>query len=179
MDRKQYMKEYYQRTREEQRAKRRAHYQANKETYKKKAREWEEQNPERSRELQNEWRRSEKGLEQSRDWVEENREKHNETNRRSKQKHKGRVRAEVRRRQAAKLQRTPPWLTPEDHAAIQAVYDEAHRLEQADGVKRNVDHVVPLQGEEVSGLHVPWNLQILTEAENCSKRNRLRAESLT
>lgn len=74
---------------------------------------------------------------------------------------------------ACKLNATPKWLTEEHFEQIKSLYKEAKRLESMDNVVRHVDHIIPLQGENVCGLHVPWNLQILSAQENLSKRNKL------
>lgn len=71
------------------------------------------------------------------------------------------------KRRAAKLQRTPDWLTEDHYDQIKSIYKEASTLDD-----HHVDHIVPLQGELVSGLHVPWNLQILTAEENLMKSNK-------
>jgi hypothetical protein len=67
------------------------------------------------------------------------------------------------KRKAAKLQRTPKWLSDKDKHKI----DEIYRLRPG----YHVDHIVPLQGVNVSGLHVPWNLQYLIARENYVKNN--------
>ena len=77
------------------------------------------------------------------------------------------VQAKNARHRAAKLKAMPTWLTTEQHQMIRAFY----QLAQATGL--TVDHIVPLQGKTVCGLHVPWNLQLLPRRENCSKRNKL------
>lgn len=71
---------------------------------------------------------------------------------------------------------SPPWLTDEHRDQIVALFDQAERLSKETGVKHTVDHIVPLRGytrtdkrQVVCGLHVPWNLQILTQQENNSK----------
>lgn len=73
----------------------------------------------------------------------------------------------------SKLKRaTPGWLTKEDWDYMNALYEEARRLTRETGVKHQVDHIIPINGRTVSGLHVPGNLQILTQAENVAKLNR-------
>lgn len=81
--------------------------------------------------------------------------------------------AKTNRRRAAMLHATPPWLTAIHLAQIQEMYDVSAMLERQTGRKYNVDHIVPLQGRTVRGLHVPWNLQVMHERENFSKGNKL------
>jgi hypothetical protein len=78
-------------------------------------------------------------------------------------------RSETGNRRAAKLQATPIWA---DRAAMRAVYAQAQALEQASGVRHEVDHIVPLRGRNVCGLHVPANLQVLRASDNRKKSNR-------
>ncbi len=56
---------------------------------------------------------------------------------------------------------------------IKAFYVEAERLTIKTGIQYEVDHIIPLQGEMVSGLHVHNNLQILTRSKNRSKQNKI------
>ena len=80
--------------------------------------------------------------------------------------------ARVRKRQASKLKRTPKWLTKADNDAMVALYEEAAKLSKETGIKYHVDHILPLQGKKVSGLHVPANLQVIPAKENLKKSNR-------
>jgi hypothetical protein len=73
------------------------------------------------------------------------------------------------RRRAGLDTATPKWLGAAEHAAMRALYARG----RAEG--REVDHIVPLKGKAVSGLHVPWNLQLLPPRENRSKSNRVEA----
>jgi hypothetical protein len=68
---------------------------------------------------------------------------------------------------------TPTWLTHAHRKEIRATYIAAAERSESTGVKHHVDHVVPLRGKTVCGLHVPWNLQIIPAAENMKKRNKL------
>lgn len=89
-----------------------------------------------------------------------------------KQEKKGVVNANTRRRQAAKLQRTPAWLTEDDLWLMQQAYELAQLRSHLFGFVWHVDHIYPLQGRRVSGLHVPTNLQVIPGVDNCRKSNR-------
>ena len=120
---------------------------------------WRKANPDKVKVLHASWRAAnpEKYLNISRTW---------------KQRNPAHRRAKAAERRAMKLQRTPAWLTADDFAAIKAIYAEAAEKIAATGLSWHVDHIVPLLGENVSGLHVPWNLQVIPGSENMRKGNR-------
>ena len=70
-------------------------------------------------------------------------------------------------------QATPKWLTAEQKLEIRLKYRLAIELSRRLGVPHAVDHIVPLQGEEVCGLHVPWNMEVITQEQNLKKSNKL------
>ena len=83
--------------------------------------------------------------------------------------------ANTRVQQAARLQRVPPWVTMSDKERMQIIYEIRDNLELLDGTQYHVDHIYPLQGALVSGLHVPNNLRIIPARDNISKGNRMPA----
>jgi len=88
-------------------------------------------------------------------------------------KNKTRYVAARARRRAAQTNATPSWLTAIDKAQIQEMYDVSVARETQIGVKHHVDHIIPIMGKNVSGMHVPWNLQVITATENLSKGWRI------
>lgn len=77
------------------------------------------------------------------------------------------------KRRAIKLNASPNWLTRQDLEQIAELYEIAKAFKLYTGQEYHVDHIVPLQGENVCGLHVPWNLQVIPAKENLSKSNKL------
>ncbi len=158
-------------------------------------REWRKKNPDRFRANQKRYKdknRKEirkKGLEYyhnnrerqlalSKKRRDENPEKEHKRCKKYRQENKGTINTKTARRRAAQLQRTPSWLTEEHLKQIKDVYNEAARLTKETGVAHEVDHVFPLQGDDISGLHVPWNLQILQKPVHVFKGNRLLEEDV-
>lgn len=67
---------------------------------------------------------------------------------------------------------TPKWLSFRQRKAMLEIYRIARTTTKITGIHYVVDHIVPLQGEDVCGLHVPWNLQVITSEENLKKSNK-------
>lgn len=81
----------------------------------------------------------------------------------------GRINAKTARRQTAVRRATPAWA---DLRAIEAFYVEAARLTRETGIRYEVDHIYPVQGKTVCGLHVAGNLHVITKIENMRKKNK-------
>lgn len=88
-----------------------------------------------------------------------------------KKRNPAKVTFDTVKRNAAKLKRTPAWLTETDFERIKNEYRVAALLSKITNTTWHVDHIIPLQGKNVSGLHVPTNLRAIPSVENIRKRN--------
>lgn len=108
--------------------------------------------------------RAAKRLENSLKWTKENPDRQKQIYRNwSKRNHYYRAYMSAKRR-AQKIQATPKWLTGKQLKEIENIYRNCPKGYE-------VDHIIPLNNPLVCGLHVPWNLQIITEEENRKKGN--------
>ena len=105
-------------------------------------------------------------------WSEANKERHKELSARhyKANKHLYAYRCSLSR--AAKSNATPDWLTGAEKKAIQTEYELSAWCSSVMGLPYEVDHIIPLQGKKVCGLHVPWNLQVIPRSENRRKINK-------
>jgi len=94
-----------------------------------------------------------------------------------KANHKTQVLADNKVRRRKHREATPPWLTRKQKSEIRQLYQIAITMTQTTGEQYVVDHIVPLRSHEVCGLHVPWNLRVITQEENLKKSNKLVAHS--
>ena len=131
-------------------------YLKNKELTKNRSAAWISNNPERRKEIcaTNREKHSEERNSYSREWF-------------SKNQHKRA--AYQRKRDAALKNRVPSWLSEDELWMVEEAYHLAQVRSKLTGFQWHVDHIVPLQGKIVSGLHVPWNLQVIPWFENCRK----------
>jgi 5-methylcytosine-specific restriction endonuclease McrA len=106
-------------------------------------------------------------------WQQENKEKYLLKSRRWYEKNKHKAFAKSAKYRAAKRNACPKWVDEELKNQIANFYLEAKIKTLETGIKHEVDHIIPLKSEVVCGLHVPWNLQVLTQFVNRQKRNKL------
>jgi hypothetical protein len=89
-----------------------------------------------------------------------------------RQANKGKINALVSARKQYIKQRTPKWIDSEELGLIKEVYDLATKRTEMTGFAWHVDHIIPLQGKTVSGLHVMANLQVIPGIDNIRKKNK-------
>lgn len=171
-------RKWYEAHREDENARSRADYEGDREARISRAAQWAKDNPDRVREAQAQSRARdpEKFREKSRDFRRRKPEIARAAVTRWLKANPDRKNAHHASRRAAKLQASPPWLTASQRAEMEACYVDAAQRAQETGIEHHVDHIEPLRGRKSCGLHVPWNLQVLTWEENLKKGNRLLAE---
>ncbi len=80
--------------------------------------------------------------------------------------------ASCAKRRAQKHNATPKWLTPKNLEDIKTFYSIALDLRWLSEEILEVDHIIPLLGKNVCGLHVAANLQIIPHSLNAKKKNK-------
>ena len=152
------------------------HYVKNVDVYKAKAESWRVGNPERYAETKAAYHADEKNQIATRaravEWRKKNPERKRAADAKFAAENPALVRSYKAARRARVLQATPSWLTPEHWEQIRAVYALAADLQKRTGVRFDVDHIVPLRGKTVCGLHVPWNLRAIPRDIN-NRRSRI------
>ena len=116
----------------------------------------------------------EKLRERTTKWQKENREQMRAYSTVYSKNNRGKRNAQCAKRRAAKLERTPAWLTEEELKAIANLFIEAHRRTRATGVTHHVHHIYELLGKTVSGLHVFENLVVMPEKAHYACHSRRR-----
>lgn len=131
---------------------------------------WAEENRDRARKVDRAryWRDREKRIRLAVRIAAANRGPRNEASRRWAAKNPENRRLHSRVDGAIRRAAVPSWA---DMKKIRAIYEEARRLEIITGIPHHVDHIIPIKGKNVCGLHCEANLQILTAVENLKKRN--------
>jgi hypothetical protein len=139
---------------------------------------WRKANPKKWAEQQKRYAKKypEKLVAKSIKWKANNPEAAAASSRKTRLKNKARVNANKAMYRANKRNRTPLWLTPVDFERIQNVYKLAELQTKITGELWHVDHIIPLNGKNVSGLHVPSNLRAVRASENMLKNNKFEVE---
>jgi len=103
-------------------------------------------------------------------WCDLNKVQKSRSDRQYRLSNPGKCTAQGAKKKAVLSNRMPKWVTKELLAEIAEFYILAKELQWLSEEKLTVDHIIPLRGKTVCGLHVPWNLQILPISLNMAKR---------
>lgn len=141
-----YMRKYYETNKDKFQEYGKTRYDANKEQIKANSKRWQNENPEKTKKSRKKWRKQ----------------------------NLAKCGALAAKRRSSELKATPPWLTNEHFLEIEQFYIDAKELQWLSDPTDpfEIDHIIPLQGKNVCGLHVPWNLQIIPTSKNRSKSNK-------
>ena len=101
-------------------------------------------------------------------WIDNHPEKKAASDRRWLENNRGKARAQRAKREKAIRRQTPPWA---DLVAIEKVYVKSAEKTAKTGIPHHVDHIIPLQGRLVSGLHIKSNLRVIPAIDNIRKSN--------
>jgi hypothetical protein len=112
----------------------------------------------------------EKVSDYKKDYDKENRERLNAQKRKWAVENKGYYAHKSAERRCYKLDATPPW---SDLERIKTIYTACQKVTEMTKKEHHVDHIIPLKGENICGLHVWWNLRIVPAKINLSKGNRV------
>jgi len=94
-----------------------------------------------------------------------------------KDANKTQVRADTKARRRKHREATPSWLSRRQKTEIRQLYQIAITNTAITGEEYVVDHIYPLRSDVVCGLHVPWNLRVMTQTDNLKKSNFLPDDS--
>lgn len=111
-------------------------------------------------------------------WAEKNIDKANNNKKRWSKNNPEKVKEVTLRGRIRRKECQPKWLTADHKKEIKTIHNLAKTLTIETGVPHEVDHIIPVQGENVCGLTVPWNLRVVTRKENKKKVNKLIPELL-
>ena len=86
-------------------------------------------------------------------------------------KNADKVLANKSKRRSSTLLRTPNWLNSGHYFEMESIFKYCSSLRSI-GLDYHVDHIIPLNGKNVSGLHVPTNLQVIPAKVNRHKSSK-------
>lgn len=137
-------------------------------------RRWRSENKDRKNETARKWynKNRERLLAEKRIWNDQNKDAVNKSRDKWVAANIGKAKNVKKVYKLSRLDRVPKWLTKEQLTEIDFFYLYSNWLTKNTGIQHHVDHIVPLKGKKVSGLHVPWNLQVIPAVENLKKHNK-------